>query len=377
MNRFLDKIQRVVTAEMSCRRWCFLVVFTVLGIILGAVALVFTVDPHYKYRLPRFYDTVYYEIYATAPRLLSDLQYDTFFLGSSMTRNFFLEDIDRILGGKSIKFAASGATTADLVKFFNVAVDAKGRELKRVIFSLDIYSMNKSSDSAHYLDFDYLYRSDIKEEYRYFFSRQTYSNMYYLLKRKMRPSKKRFHQADPNRMFATEYNGMKFGLDVVLADAAKNERIHHTMTPEAPEIFEENLQEQLLPMFANHPEIEFIVYLAPYHIYTYCQSEQFSEADGLIRQRSRVMKELLKLPNVKLYDYQADKSFVCEDSYFSDVQHFSSVAARCILQKLVDGERQIISEEAVAANEAELRALIAEEMPNYYEELKQFKERQK
>ena len=377
MKRFTDTIKRISAFEITFRRWCFLVIFASAAIIGGAVTLVFTVDPHYRYRLPSFYDTVYYEVYATDPRLLKELDYNTFFIGSSMTRNFFLEDVDRTLGVKSAKFAAAGATTADLVKFCRLASEAKGDSLERIIFSLDIYSMNKPAAEAHYKDFDYLYRSDLKEEYRYFFSRMTYSHMFYLLKRKLRPKRKRKHETDINRMFSTEYDGMKFGWDAVMKDALRNVNIRHTMTPENPEAFEENLYNQLLAVIAENPSKRFTVYLAPYHVYTYCQSEQFGEADGLIKQRSRVMKELLKCPNVKLFDYQTDREIVCNDSYFSDVQHFGSVAARLILKKLASGKRQILSENCVDANEAELRALIAEHMPRYYDDLKKYQEQQK
>ena len=293
---------------------------------------------------------------------------------ASGARNFFLNDIDEALNVKSVKFSASGATTADLVKFFNIAKDAKGNKLKKVFLSLDVYSMNKDPETAHYKDFEYLYRSDLKEEYRYYFSRQTYSAMLYLIKRKFRPSKKRQHQTDPNRMFSTEYAGMKFGKAVVLEDAVKNVRIHHTMAPENPAVFAKNLREQLLPIIADNQNIQFVVYLAPYHIYTYCQSEQFKEADALIRQRTVVMNELLKYPNVTLFDFQADRSFVCNDEYFSDVQHFSSAAARVLLKKLASGERKITSIAEINANEAELRALIAEQMPSYYADIKNYKE---
>lgn len=376
-NRLKTIFEKIINAEIPYKRWCKIVILAVLGIIFGAVALVYVVDPHYRYRLPGFYDTVYYELYATAPRLLRDMEYDTFVLGSSMTRNFFLNDIDSALGGKSVKLAASGATTTDLKKFFDIAREAKGESLKRVVFSLDIYSMNKSKDEAHYKEFEYLYRDDLAEEYKYFFSRQTYSSMFYLLKRKLRPKKKRQHQADVNRMFSTEYDGMRFGIREVMADAIHNERIHHSQTPAHKENFEHSLNNCLLPMIAENPQIEFIIYLPPYHIYTYCQSEQFKEAEGLIRQRTRVMKELLKYPNVTLYDFQAVRSYVCDHDLYSDVQHFSSHAARRILADLAADRRRIRTEAEVLANEKELRALIKEQMPIYYANLKKFKEQRK
>lgn len=376
-NKLKTIYEKIINAEIPYKRWCKIVILAVLGIIFGAVALVYVVDPHYRYRLPGFYDTVYYELYATAPRLLRDMEYDTFVLGSSMTRNFFLNDIDAALGGKSVKLAASGATTTDLKKFFDIALEAKGDSLKRVVFSLDIYSMNKSKDEAHYKEFEYLYRDDLAEEYKYFFSRQTYSSMFYLIKRKLRPKKKRQHQADVNRMFSTEYAGMKFNLGEVMADAYHNERIHHSQTPAHPKNFAHSLNNCLLPMIAENPQIEFTIYLPPYHIYTYCQSEQFKEAEGLIRQRTLVMKQLLKYPNVTLHDFQTDRSYVCDHDLYSDVQHFSSHAARRILADLAANRRRIRTTAEVIQNEKELRRLIKEQMPIYYANLKKFKEQRK
>ena len=373
--KFFDPIVKVVTSELTPVCWCRIVILTSLLIVLGAAALAFIVDPHYRYRMPVFYDTVYYELYATAPRLLRDRTYDTLFIGSSMTRNIYLSDIDRALGGKSMKLAASGATVTDLKKLFDVAREAKGESLKRVIFSLDIYSINKTGSLCD--EFSYLYRKDFKEEYRYLFSRQTFSSMYYLLKSKYRPRKKRLHQHDPDKMFSTQSPGMKFGLDQVMEDAVGNAAIHHTQTPANPAVFNENLKKQLLPIVAENPQISFTFYLAPYHIYTYCQSEQFKEADGLIRQRTQAVKELLKYPNVKLYDYQADRELVCNDDFYSDVQHFSSDAARLLLKKLASGERRIRTAAEAEANEKELRDLIREKMPVYYKHLKEFKERRK
>ena len=374
MTEYKKIASKIISAEIRYKRWCKLVVFAVLAVICGAVALVFLVDPHYRYRLPVFYDTVYYELYATAPRLLCDLEYDTLVLGTSMTRNLFLDDIDSALGGRSIKLAASGGTPADLKLFFDIARKAKGDKLKKVVFSLDIYALNKSEEEAHYKEFDYLYRDDLKEEYKYFFSRQTYSSMYYLYKRKVRPKKKRQHQADPNRMFSTEYDGMVFDITAVVADALYNEKVHHTQTPENRENFQTNMSKSILPMIEDNPQIEFMVYLPPYHIYTYCQSEHFGEADGLIRERTEVLKMLLKYSNVKLYDFQTDRSYVCNAGYFSDVQHFSSVAARRILADLVDGRRQITTVAEIETNELELRELIQEQMPVYYADMKYYRE---
>ncbi len=371
MKKLWEILKKIYSAETGSARWCKITVTAIAGIIGGAALLSYVVDPFYRYREPFFYDKVYYEIYLTAPALVRDADFDLFMLGTSMARNFFLSDIDEAFGCKSLKFAASGGTMRDLKKFFDEAVEAKQDSLKRVIFSLDIYPMNKPH--AQYEEYDFMYEDGIRQEYRYLFSRKTYSSMIYLLKRKMRPKRIRKHQADPNRMFATEYKGKPYGLQEVIKDAYYNQAVHHTQTPYNKAAYEMNLHTQLLPMFDKHPQIRFTVYLPPYHIYTYCQSEEFGEADMLIRQRSEVMKALLKRPNVTLHDFQADPSYVCDHGIFSDVQHFNNAAARRVLADLVSGRRQIRSEKEVELNEQALRKLIAENMPQYYRHMQEFR----
>lgn len=374
---FMNHLKKICcilyNAATDSRRWSIVVAAVALSIVLGAALLAYVVDPHYRYRLPFFYDTVYYEIYATGPQILKSGDYDLFMLGTSMTRNFFLEDIDRTFNCRSIKFAASGGTMKDLKKFFDVALAARGRKLERVVLSLDIYPLNK--EKPHWQEFEYMYRDDHKEDYRYLFSRQTFSSMLYLIKRKTSPKRQRPYQSIRNRMFATEYPGKPYGLAAVVDDAVSNAAVHHTQTPYSHQNHRKNLTEELLPMFDENPDIEFIVYLPPYHIYTYCQSEQFGEADALIRQRTEVMKELIKRNNVKLFDFQSDKKYVVEHGFFSDVQHFSNIAAKKILDDLKNGRRRITDIEAIEKNEKELRALISENMNTYYRHLNEFKEK--
>jgi hypothetical protein len=283
-------------------------------------------------------------------------------LGSSMCRNYFLDDIDRSLSCHSLKFAAAGATAYDLKKFADMAIDAKGEKLKRIVYSLDIYSLNKTT--PHWKNYDYMYRDDHKEDYRYLFARETYSNMHFLLKRKMRPKGKRKYQAVKNRMFSTEHEKTVYSHRAVAASAKSYYGIHHSMTPYRKGS-EETLKETLLTLIDKNPGIEFTIFLPPYHIYSYCMSEIFGEADALIRQRTYVLSELLKRKNVKLFDFQYVPEFTCDAAFYTDMQHFSSALARKLLTSLATGKYQLHTEADVLKTEKALRKLIADNMARY------------
>ena len=363
MKKIYQFFHKIYSAETNSRKWCIFTIAVSLGIVLGAALLVFIVDPHYRYRKPFFYDMVYYEIYATAPHLLEHQEYDLLMLGSSMARNFFLENINAAFDCNAIKLAASGGTIPDLCKFFEIAKASRGKELKRVVWSLDTYALNKEGD--HYSDFDYLYRKDHKEDYRYLFSRKSYSSIHYLIKRKQRPKRNRKHQTDRNRMFSTDYAGKPYGIKVVAAETRRNYRINNTQAPYNAAMHKENFYNRLLPVFDRNPQLPFTVYLPPYHIYAWCHSEKLGNAEAMIRQRSEVMLELIKRPNVELFDFQSSAEYVENHSDFCDVQHFSNITARRILDDIKNKRKKITTAGDVRESEKALRNIIKRNMPGY------------
>ena len=121
----------------------------------------------------------------------------------------------------------------------------------------------------------------------------------------------------------------------------------------------------MLPFIDKHPDIRFTVFLPPYHIYTWCLSEYCGDLKGLLAQREEVLLELVKRPNVELYDFQSDPSYVLHHDYFSDVQHFSDTAAKRILQDIASGRRRLTTPAGVRANAKELHQLVSQSMPRY------------
>ena len=370
MNKFYDSIRKIFSRQSDAGKWFKWVAITALGIVGGAALLSFVVDPHYRYRLPRFYDTVFYEVYATAPRLLSDYEYDVLMLGSSMVRNFYIDDIENAFKGKALKIAASGASSFDLKKLFDTAYSAKGDKLKKVIYALDIYAVNKNF--AHYKDFEFMYERSHWNDYRYLFDRQTFSSMHYLLKRKMRPKGKRALQAIPNLMFSTEHKKTRYSMDEVINCARFYEQTGNRQAACRPG-YREVLNSEILAIFDEHPEIEFTVIVPPYHLYTYCLSERFGEAGGILQQKTVMLKEILKRKNVRLFDFQNDPAIVCNGGYFTDVQHFSSALARKILQCTAEEKYRLRTPEEIDANEKLLRRMIKETMPQFYSDIGQKK----
>ena len=54
MKFVIQKIISLWNCETTSFKWCVFTISISLGIVLGAALLVFTVDPHYRYRKPFF-----------------------------------------------------------------------------------------------------------------------------------------------------------------------------------------------------------------------------------------------------------------------------------------------------------------------------------
>ena len=350
-------------SEISTKAWCIFVIAVTVAVIAGTALLVYTVDPHYRYRLPTFYRTVYYEIYATAPRLIRDSKYDLLMLGSSMCRNFFLNDIDKTFNSTSLKLSAPGATTFDLKKFADIAIESQRENLKHIVYLFDVYALNKKQ--PNYLIFDYMYKKDHWDDYKYLFSRKTFSSMLYLEKRARRPKGKRKYQTDKNRMFSTEHEKTVYGPSGVIANMRSNLAAHHTPKPYNKQSHD-TFRNELLQLIDDNPQIKFTIVLPPYHIYSYCLSEYFNEADALIKLKSAVLAELIKRKNVTVHDFQHDPEIVCNSNFYNDIQHFSSTLSKQLLAATVAETHRVKSSVDIAENEKSLRSLIHNNMRQFY-----------
>ena len=245
-------------------KWFKAVVISVLALVCGSALLVFIFDPYYRYRWPVFYDALYYKSYATAPRLFRQFDFDMLMLGSSMAGNFFISDIDNEFKCKSLKISVDGASSYDLKKLFDYAVAVKGGKIKQVIYLFDIYAVNKTQKRCE--QFDYMYRQDFSEEYRYLFDKESLESVWYILKRPYRLKDTRKYQTDFNRMFFSEHDKSRYSMERVKASAAECAATG-VRAAVGYHGYRDIVKSEILPVFDNHPDIKFTVIMPPYHLY--------------------------------------------------------------------------------------------------------------
>ena len=352
--------------ELNCGKWFRIVAIFTLTLVCGAALCVFIFDPYYRYRWPSIYKPLYYKSYATAPRLFRQFDFDMLMLGSSMAGNFFLSDIDKEFGCKSLKISADGASSYDLKKMFDTAVAAKGSKIKQVIYLLDIYAVNKPQ--KRYEKFDYMYRNDYSEEYRYLFDKEALKSVYYIIKRPFRLKGTRKYQAEFNRMFFSEHDKSRYSMAQVIKSARECVADGVRAASGYPG-YRNIVETEILSMFDCHPDIKFTVIMPPYHLYTLCLSEYFGESESFLKQKTEILSELVKRKNVRVIDLQCDPQIVCDGSYYIDVQHYSSALGKKILKWAAEGKYLLRGKEDIVDNENKLRKMVQETMPQFRKDI--------
>src|SRR5262245_50590766 len=84
----------------------------VVTVFLLAALLNYTVDPLQLFRPAQFYRPMYSnDSRMQNAGLIRSQSFDTVFMGTSLAIHFRQSDMDRILGGKSLKLAMSGSTS--------------------------------------------------------------------------------------------------------------------------------------------------------------------------------------------------------------------------------------------------------------------------
>ena len=139
------------------KRFCIGVLSALLAALLLCAGTVFVVDPLQVYRQATWYTPLIdyvTQVYSNAG-IAKHYSYDSAIVGTSLTENSAPSLYDELFGGEWIKLVTSGGTAHNHAILMDVAF--RTREMKRIVYGLDIYSFIAEKDeTAQYVPM-YLY----------------------------------------------------------------------------------------------------------------------------------------------------------------------------------------------------------------------------
>ncbi len=340
---FTDRLRKTKTVfqlELTLRVWCCIVLFSVLGVLLGAALIVYTVDPLFRYRYPSIVQNVYLGR-MQLPGILRNETHDLILIGSSMAQNFKLDDLREAFQVKApMKCTKSALRSPEIADFLDIAAEQK-ENIDILLYGLDLFALGPQYKTERELKEVYCKKPFETNELRYFYSSSVWTD--YIIKplRWHLFRKKRFiEKAEPNTMFS--WKASCWG-----AEQIRKELQNEEQRPPAPLSLEQVmpvLHRDIIASFRKFPQTRIIVFLPPYSLVYWSLLEAEGYLEETIRNRNEVLRELMKLPNVEIYDYNAKTEIITDLNLYKDITHYNAGINTEISRMIACGENRIHSE---------------------------------
>jgi len=349
----------------ASRLWLRNFCLSAVGGALLAVGFNYFVDPLQFYRAAAvpFWST---DQRSQNPGLARSYSYDTVLLGTSSVENYLPAKLDREYGWRTVKLAISGSSLYEQRQILDVAL--RTGQVKRVVWALDFMAAGGPADRVedYFSPYPrYLYDTNPVNDLLYLFNGTTTEDSAAAVLHRLSlrawhtPQLQLLNNWQTKYIFGEEqlwqsYRRIRSGdfgqprLEVLYRPG------RYTLAQ-----FRANVQQNILPVIAARPDVQFILFLPPYsipfyHIY-WRQDPQVIE--DWLQLRLWLAEQLASLPNVALHDFQADERYVENYHRYKDFLHYDSDVANEILDRMIREETRWNAVD-VGINNTRLREMI-------------------
>lgn len=311
---------------MKSTKWIkiFIGLFLLTLLLIGGINYI--VDPFQQYRAKTFYP-ISFDIrdqrYKNAG-LSKNFEYDSLILGTSMTENFVIDKVEKNLNfNKLIKLSISGGSAKEQSTTLQTAIE-NNKNLKNVLWGLDTLSFignpNRLRYGSNSFPF-YLYDNNKLNDYKYLLSIDTLKKSINILFK--------INNEDSNYDFNNMYQWQnkdekEFKIEnVYKAWEKRRTDFNKNSTSEQKFIYlKNNFDINFLPIIKNNSQINFTIFFPPYSILTFETFEEQNLVSDILEFKKYIFESLLPYKNVKIYDFQAEKSITHDLSNYKDLSHY-------------------------------------------------------
>jgi hypothetical protein len=322
------------------------------AVILMTAALNFVVDPLQLFRPARFYHPMYSnDSRMQNAGLIQSQPFDTVFMGTSLAIHFRQSDIDRLVGGRSVKLAMSGSSSHEQSFVLAAALD---RHPKRVIWQMDDWIFRDAAeiDSNVYFPAN-LYRRNARGLAEYLFSGVMARESLWILARSIPGLQRTVARLTSGILIkfpmpeVDDINILAPGFDVAGFYNARNAMASFMrITDPARRVYladgydynamTRNFERDAIGLIERNPDVTFDIYFAPYSILQFVAMRDASPSTLQITYdfTAYAFPRLTKYPNVRLHDFREVKAITHDLANYGDVVHHSPAVDLKILQML-------------------------------------------
>lgn len=308
-------------------------------ILIAIMAVVAVIDPYFHYHTPQ--DFLTYDMARDSQRYINNgitrnFEYDALITGTSMTENFMTSELDELFSCNSIKIPVSGSTFKETNELITNAISYND-DLKLVVRGLDISTFDFDKDSMGYSDYPtYLYDDDLLNDVNYLLNKNVLGRG--LLKCVFIPTITGAENTDFDTY--SNWNARRtFGADAILSWYNQPEKVDEiqVLSEETIQTTKENLEQNVIQVAIDNPDIEFYYFLTPYSILyfdTLNQKNELSSCFDLLEFSASLM---LEVDNINLFYFDDMYEYITNLDYYKDTMHYSEDVNSVILECMADG----------------------------------------
>src|SRR6266478_3468430 len=346
-----------------------------VAVIVLAAALNFVVDPLQYFRPARLFAAMYSpDSRMQDAGLIESQSFDTILMGTSLAIHFRQSDIDRIVGGRSLKLSMTGSNSHE--QSFVLAA-ALARHPRRVIWQMDdwIFRGAPGIDADIYLPAD-LYRRNAKGIASYLFSGAMARESLWILARSIPPLEPVVARLTNGIIFkfpisrVDDINTLRSDFDAAgfynaQASVAAFRRITDPVRSSyLAEGFDydamvKTFERDAIGLIEKNPEVKFDIYFPPYSILQFVAMRNASVTTLKIVYdfTAYAFPRLTQFPNVTLHDFRVVKEVTHDLGNYGDVIHHSPAVDLKVLSWLASGQ-YVVDRAAPLASLQQLKAQV-------------------
>lgn len=307
--------------------------------------IVFSIDPLQHYRKASFYNPLYINSNYLIPGLLKNHEWNSILLGSSMTKNFFLSDMQTLNGFENpIKLSLSGAMSKNIKIIADTAFQEKS--IDSVLFGLDIFSLAEEVSQVENEQNSiplYLYDNNVFNDFKYIYNIDTLfeSIRPFIYRYTIGEDAKVFNK---NIMFYSNVSTSIYNESIPISNyfsykdkLLKNKNIDKYAYSNLTTSFDNNV----LPIVQDNPNTKFIFFYPPYSILAYKLIDDTGWLENYLKVKIYIYEKLAKHSNVVIYDFQTEKEVTHNLSNYRDYSHYSYKINKWIIQQIKANNYQV------------------------------------
>lgn len=335
---------------MSSKKFIsFMTLFSFL--MVGFVSMInYIIDPFQQYRVNTFYPISYdgdKQRYKNGG-FAKNFSYDSLILGTSMTENFILNEVEKELHFKKvIKLSLSGGSAKEQSITLETAI-TNNKNLKNVLWGLDTFIFVGEVDNLSYGEGSfpfYLYDSNRFNDYKYLLSIDTLKESYLAISNPYLTSKNKL-MYEQNRMYQWQHNFKNSFTQENMENAWNNREVFLNFEKEKQTFgyMKHSFDTNFLKIIKNNPQIHFNIFFPPYSILTFKIFEERNQIIDVLTFKKYLYSSLLDCKNVSIYDFQTANKITTNLNNYKDLTHYHQKINTWMLQQMKENKYLITKE---------------------------------